>query len=123
MAMVMRILHIDEPGNLDAKKNMEKIYGCVDGCGDGDAACGGDYVCSCFMCCVEDKVRNIKIKSEIRNGRSFVCATMQESEISKWGRRLRWFLYLFIIVLDRWVIIMSRTNESDACVRYLGRVG
>ncbi len=49
MVTVKRILHIDEPGNLDAKKNMEKIYGC------GDAACGGDYVCSCFMCCVEDK--------------------------------------------------------------------
>ena len=53
MATVSQILHI-APGNLDAKKNMKKFSGCGDGYGD--AACGGGYVCSYFVRCVQAKV-------------------------------------------------------------------
>ena len=55
MVYVTRILHT-EPGDLHAKKkkkkNIRRLYGYGCGYADEDAACGADYVCSCFMRCV-----------------------------------------------------------------------
>ena len=92
MATVSQILHI-APGNLDAKKNMKKFSGCGDGYGD--AAYGGDYVCSYFVCVWKPRWRKIGL----RNGRSVVCATMQESESKQVGKEAEVGFYTLFSLL------------------------
>ena len=116
MIPVMRDFHIeDEAGNRDGEKERGWVCGCGCGCGCGwgDAACGGGYVCSCFCACAKAE-RNMKNKEWTIAFCLYMCiGTMQGIKVSKQGAG--WFLYLLLLYwILVWVIIMSRTNESDA---------
>ena len=118
MRPVMREFHIeDEAGNRDGEKERGWVCGCGCGCGWGDAACGGGYVCSCFVGAKAETCMKVKRKLSKEWTIAFcvyICiGTMQGIKVSKQGARLV-FITLIIMLDLVWVIIMSRTNESDA---------
>lgn len=82
MIRVKRILHI-EAGN-QYGKNVRR--GCDCGYGYGDAACGGDYVCSCFRVYGGQFENKDEEEEEGKEWtidlRLFVCTTMQGIEAS-----------------------------------------
>ena len=98
-----RMLHIDVLGALNGEKNRGRVYGC--GCGDGweDAACGGGYVCSCFVMLCENLI--------IREGKEWTiiyairCKGSKEARLPCEG--------MGIYTLSYWVDMgMGHYNES-----------